>query len=416
MWIRRERQVTFPVKRSIMKSIDIVIIGAGLYVCGKGTPGYGTILPAVFEWVRQGANINSVHCVATSGKSAKQLSQKASELIEKTGVTVDVRSYPETDEYDSAAYQKVLSLVEGPACAIVAVPDHLHHEVSKHCLEAGLHTLVVKPLTPTLAEGLDLRNIAKEKRLYGAVEFHKRWDKSNLILKDKIRSGSIGAPLNCWIEYSQRKTIPLSFFKDWASKTSILQYLGVHYIDLIRFATSALPRRVMAIGQKTELANQGIDTYDAIQCVIDWQMQDGQSFTETILTSWVDPNSSTAMSDQKIKFVGTKGRYEADQKERGIRINTDEAGVEHINPDFSMPYGTQNGNVSWRGYGIDSVTTFFSDVADLETGHTSLELLNEVRPTFQEALISTMVVEAAHLSLENGSSWQSIDSTQIGID
>ena len=172
----------------------------------------------------------------------------------------------------------------------------------------------------------------------------------------------------------------------------------------------------MAIGQKTELANQGIDTYDAIQCVIDWQMQDGQSFTETILTSWVDPNSSTAMSDQKIKFVGTKGRYEADQKERGIRINTDEAGVEHINPDFSMPYGTQNGNVSWRGYGIDSVTTFFSDVADLETGHTSLELLNEVRPTFQEALISTMVVEAAHRSLENGSSWQSIDSTQIGID
>ena len=170
----------------------------------------------------------------------------------------------------------------------------------------------------------------------------------------------------------------------------------------------------MAIGQKTELANQGIDTYDAIQCVIDWQMQDGQSFTETILTSWVDPNSSTAMSDQKIKFVGTKGRYEADQKERGIRINTDEAGVEHINPDFSMPAtGTQNGNVSWRGYGIDSVTTF-SDVADLETGHTSLELLNEVRPTFQEALISTMVVEAAHRSLENGSSWQSIDSTQIG--
>ena len=33
-----------------MKKIDIVVIGAGLYVCGKGTEGYGTILPAIFEW------------------------------------------------------------------------------------------------------------------------------------------------------------------------------------------------------------------------------------------------------------------------------------------------------------------------------------------------------------------------------
>jgi len=37
-----------------------------------------------------------------------------------------------------------------PGCAIVAVPDHLHYEVTSACLEKGLHTLVVKPLTPTV--------------------------------------------------------------------------------------------------------------------------------------------------------------------------------------------------------------------------------------------------------------------------
>jgi hypothetical protein len=32
-----------------MNKINILIIGAGLYVCGKGTNGYGTILPAIFQ-------------------------------------------------------------------------------------------------------------------------------------------------------------------------------------------------------------------------------------------------------------------------------------------------------------------------------------------------------------------------------
>ena len=128
------------------------------------------------------------------------------------------------------------------------------------------------------------------------------------------------------------------------------------------------------------------------------------------MTSWVDPESSTAASDQKIKFVGSKGRYEADQKERGIRINTDDQGVQHINPDFCMPYGTENGDIRWHGYGIESITTFLNDVVALELNEKSLLELQFERPSFQESLISTMVVEAAHLSLENESKWQLIDA------
>jgi D-galacturonate reductase len=393
-----------------MKELDIVVIGAGLYVCGKGTSGYGTVLPAIFEWKRLNKNIGDVHCVSTSVESAQELSQKADDLIKKTGISIKLKSYPQSGSREPLAYRQVLNNVKKPACAIVAVPDHLHYQIAKDCLEAGLHTLLVKPLTPTFAEGLDLVNVAHECSLYGAVEFHKRWDRSNIILRDKIQSGVLGVPLNCWVEYSQRKSIPLLFFKEWASKTSILQYLGIHYIDVIRFVTAALPKRVMAIGQKSEIIQHDIDTYDAIQCVIEWEMPDGTPFTETILTSWVDPENSTSVSDQKIKFIGTKGRYEADQKERGIRINTNDIGVEHINPDFCMPYGTENGNISWHGYGIESITTFLNDVMALEEDQKSLSELQVERPSFQESLISTAVVEAAHLSLENGSSWQLIES------
>ena len=393
-----------------MKSIDIVVIGAGLYVCGKGTSGHGTILPAIFEWKRNNKNLGEVQFVSTSVESAKELSKKAGDLVKKTGVKIKLKTYPQSGSKDNLAYRKVLNKIKPPACAIVAVPDHLHYQVAKDCLEAGLHTLLVKPFTPTFAEGLDLVKLAQDKSLYGAVEFHKRWDRSNLILRDKVQSGELGEPLNCWIEYSQRKSIPLSFFKDWASKTTVLQYLGVHYIDIIRFVTAAVPKRVMALGQKTEIVQHKIETYDSIQCLIEWEMPNGVRFTETLLTSWVDPESSSAKSDQKIKFIGTKGRYEADQKERGIRINTDDIGVKHINPDFCMAYGTENGAISWRGYGIESVTTFLNDVVALEEHKKSLSELQIQRPSFQESLISTAVVEAAHLSLDNGSNWQLVES------
>ena len=393
-----------------MKKIDIIVIGAGLYVSGKGTKEYGTVLPAIFEWKRMNPDSGKLHCVSTSAKSSQQLKKKVNELEVKTNVKIDIKIYPENNNKNNEAYKEALESCSKPACAIIVVPDHLHYKIAKDCIEAGVHTLIAKPFTPTYLEGKDLVDIAYKNSIYGAVEFHKRWDKSNIILRDKIKSGALGLPLNCWIEYSQRKSIPLSFFKDWAQKTTVLQYLGVHYIDIIRFVTSAIPKQVMAIGQKSEIIKYDINTYDSIQSIILWETPEGSKFTQTLLTSWVDPENSTAMSDQKIKFIGTKGRYEADQKNRGITINTDELGVQDINPYFSMSYGTKNGNISWNGYGIESITTFISDVISLEDKKISLSELQAKRPSFKESLISTAVIEAAHQSLEYNSDWQIIKS------
>ena len=45
--------------------------------------------------------------------------------------------------------------------------------------------------------------------VYGAVEFHKRWDWANLRLKYALEKELLGEPLYFHIEYSQRKVIPL---------------------------------------------------------------------------------------------------------------------------------------------------------------------------------------------------------------
>jgi|APSaa5957512535_1039671.scaffolds.fasta_scaffold07721_6 D-galacturonate reductase len=391
-----------------MQPLNIVVIGTGMFATGRGTQGFGTVLPAISEWKRSGNNIGKVIFVGTNGAHSSDTMGKFEGLAQQTGVLLDVDVLPKGKTQDPQAYLEAIKQIPRPACAVIVVPDHLHYEVARSCLLADLPVLVVKPLAPTVNEGLRLVNLSIDRNLYAAVEFHKRWDKANLMVRDAILGGRIGEPLYCWVEYSQRKSIPTEIFKAWSFRTSILQYLGIHYIDIVRFCTDAIPLRVMATGQKTWLKERGIDTWDSIQCVIEWQMPSGALFVQTVLTNWIDPETTSSMSDQKIKFVGTKGRIESDQKERGLRFNIDDQCLEQPNPDFCMVYGANDGSKQWRGYGIDSVFTFFSDVVDIYTGKNDINTLNKLRPTFAEALISTAIVEAAHKSLAAENTWQSV--------
>jgi len=392
-----------------MNNLNIIVIGTGMYVSGRGTDGYGTVLPSIIEWKRNAGVIGKVTLVGVNGLHSRETEMKATRLFQKTGVNLDLEVLPKGTNKDQEAYKSAIKNVKQPACAIIVVPDHLHYCVAKDCINAGLNILIVKPLAPTVEEGSDLIRLARKKNIYGAVEFHKRWDEANLIMRDAVHSGKLGELLYLWVEYSQRKSIPTEIFKAWTEKTSILQYLGVHYIDIVRFITGATPIRVMAVGQKYWLPTKGLDAYDAIQCMIEWQMPNGCKFNQTLLTNWIDPETSSAMSDQKIKMVGTAGRFESDQKERGIRINLDGKGVEQPNPYYCKDYMNSDGKSEWRGYGVDSILTFLNDVVDLGKQLTSVGELEKKRPSFTEALISTAVLEAAHKSLDKNSDWQMIE-------
>ena len=391
--------------------LDILIIGAGIYVCGKGTDGFGTVLPAIFQWNKETNNLGNLYCASTTTDSAKNYRKKCLELSQVFETNLVPHCFPENDDQKSKSYKDAISHMKNPSCVIIAVPDHLHYEIAKECIKADLHLMVVKPLTPTYAEGEELANAVNKANLHGVVEFHKRWDRSNLILKEKYASGQLGDLLYSLVEYSQRKSVPQKHFKSWADETSILQYLGVHYVDMMRFITEAYPQRVSATGQKNYLLKNGINTYDSIQCHVEWKTADGNTFIQTLLTNWIDPEGTSAVSDQKIKIVGTKGRVEADQKDRGLMMVSDESSTEHINPYFSMSYSAQDSSREWFGYGIDSVTTFLRDISAIAKKEVTLQRLKKIRPSFEEALISTAVIEAAHSSLKNNSKWVNVQNS-----
>ena len=101
------------------------------------------------------------------------------------------------------------------------------------------------------------------------------------------------------------------------------------------------------------LLKKGVDTYDAVETVIQWQKDDTR-FVSTHLTHWVDPNQTSAMSDQAIKVIGTQGRIECDQKHRGVQLVNDRAGTEDINPYFSSFFDDPPHGLRFDGYGYRS--------------------------------------------------------------
>jgi len=388
--------------------MKILVIGTGMYVTGRGTEGYGTILPAISAFQKEKNCISNVYLVGTNIQHTLEAKSKSIELNDMTGIPLPLEFFPD-DQDSEKTFLQILENVELLDCAIVAVPDHLHFDVTRACLEKRLHTLVVKPLTPNLDEAQKLVALAKKYNLHGVVEFHKRWDRQNLILRDEYQSGKFGVPLYTWTEYSQRKSIPSRIFRSWVEQINILQYLGIHYIDIIRFVTGAIPVRVMAVGQKGWLIQQGIDVCDSIQSIVEWETPAGHRFSQTLLVNWIDPEKSTSMSDQKIKFVGSQGRFEGDQKERGVRLLYDNQNLEEPNPDFCRPYRQTDGSFVWEGYGIDSVTSFLSDISNIKEGRCSPLTLEGQRPTFQESIFPTSVVESAAASLIDHSKWKNVN-------
>jgi hypothetical protein len=115
--------------------LDILIIGAGMYVCGKGTDGFGTVLPAIFQWNKETNNLGNLYCASTTTDSAKNFSKKCLELSQVFETNLVPHCFPENDDQKSKSYKDAISHMKNPSCVIIAVPDHLHLKSQRNALK-----------------------------------------------------------------------------------------------------------------------------------------------------------------------------------------------------------------------------------------------------------------------------------------
>lgn len=65
---------------------------------------------------------------------------------------------------------------------VVAMPDQLHYMVVMEALKNDQHILCVKPLVLEYEQAEEIEKIAYEKGLFVGVEYHKRFDRSIVLI------------------------------------------------------------------------------------------------------------------------------------------------------------------------------------------------------------------------------------------
>lgn len=390
--------------------MKILIIGAGMYVTGRGGHGHGVVLASLAQ-ISKHTLIEDVLVVARSPDNARVVTEATSRINTLIGSSLPTR-YKTLQGHGLETDILSLCRQEHFDCAIVATPDHLHSPPLRALLIAGIPCLTVKPLVATLDEAQELVELQDQNNTYGAVEFHKRLDESNLYAKQVIDENKLGKLLYFNVDYSQRIVIPTDVFRDWVEASNIFHYLGVHYVDLVYFLTAFKPRRLTAYGTRGTLIDQQINTFDSIHVTIEWTnpADSNDCLITHYNTNWIDPNNTSAMSDQKYKIIGTKGRLECDQKNRGIELVEETTGITHPNPYFFDYLPNPDGLPEFQGYGYKSIACFIQDVLDLNNQTTTRQQLEKVRPTFRQSLISTAVLSTVNKALSSPTpEWRTID-------
>jgi UDP-N-acetyl-2-amino-2-deoxyglucuronate dehydrogenase len=88
-------------------------------------------------------------------------------------------------------YSKLL-VKEDLGALYLAVPHHLHHDMLAEAIQAGVPTLVEKPITRTLQEGRQVVALAEQGKTPVGVNYQYRYDAGCYALAMAVRAGALG--------------------------------------------------------------------------------------------------------------------------------------------------------------------------------------------------------------------------------
>ena len=118
----------------------------------------------------------------------------------------------------------------------VAVPTRFHFEVARAFLEKGVHVLLEKPITTTLAEAEELIRIAAEKKAVLQVGHLERFNPVILALDGVVRNPG-------FIE-----SLRIAPFKPRGTDVNVVLDLMIHDIDIIQHIVGSKVKQINSIG------------------------------------------------------------------------------------------------------------------------------------------------------------------------
>lgn len=202
----------------------------------------------------------------------------------------------------------------------VATPDFAHFDAVMRMLEAEKHVVVEKPLATITAEAEAMVRLAREKNLKLTVNLGNRWNPDYISLRESVQSGEIGEPVMAYSRTSDTIWVPTQMLS-WAGRSGPQWFLFAHTMDLLRWILDEEAHTVYAIGVKRILVDRGIDAYDAIQAMVQFD----KTFA-TFETSWIVPEAFPHIVESQLTINGSEGRLHLNGTQRGFELSSDKIG------------------------------------------------------------------------------------------
>lgn len=264
----------------------------------------------------------------------------------------------------------------------IATPDFAHAEIVLAALRAGKHVLVEKPLATTVGECEEILATRRAQGVKLMVDFHNRWSLPFVNLQRAIAAGQLGSLLMMNIRLNDTRFVPTRMLS-WAAKSSPLQFLGSHVVDLIHFLSGAAVQRVYSVSRSVVLKGLGVDTPDFFQSIL--ELSTGG--TAVVENCWVLDEHAPSVFDFQCEVVGSKGTAYVNASHHRMAEIYSEKGVEL--PDVSAAADLYGRPV---GFALAAIQHFVDCV------------LNDQNPlvTGEDGLAAARVLAAVERSAQSG--------------
>jgi len=376
---------------STNESIKIALVGAGMFGGDVHARAYADLQRfgiagqlarvGLEKHARQLAGVK-FELVAVATRSEGSAKKAAAAFKDLTG------HEPKTYHGD-APWDEILRDFPDLDVMAVATPDHLHTQPILAALQASVHVITEKPMCLTIHEADEIIELARAKGRVVAVDMHKRYDPDHLRVRDDIQK-RIGTPLYGTAYLEEPLEVSLSTFQ-WVESSDPFSYVGPHWTDLIWSYYRSKPVSLTAVGQKKRLVRDGINAYDAVQVRVDFD--NGMSIN--FHNNWITPADFEAPVNQGHEIVGSDGKVESDQQNRGFRWWNAGGGSRTANNHFTREVSRPDGTKGYIGYGVDSLTVGLVAICNVKFDGASLDDVALIYPTAEDSRITCAIVDAA---------------------
>jgi predicted dehydrogenase len=202
------------------------------------------------------------------------------------------------------------SMIESVDTVHICIPNNFHYEYTLRSIEAGVSTMVEKPLTKNSTEAFNLVEQALAKGVVLQVGNIFRFSTSLRIVREMIKNGTIGSVNHISILWTHMAP------SDNSKAEDVLWDLGPHILDILNFLTGSWPVSTEYNPYKGVGVKEGLNQIDLI-------LNYG-SFTSSIRMSLVDHRRARV-----VDIVGTLGTVILDPVNQSIEIHNNE-GIKHI--------------------------------------------------------------------------------------